>query len=282
MTKNKSSKEGRPLMHEPDGAGGLLTIPVLHRFMHRPQAADPSRRVSLMLLRTALTATLASLALLTTAYAENLQVGIKAYQRGDYAVALRELRPLAEHGNAWAQLSLGIMYDLGQGVRKNDAKAVQWFRKAAEQGNAGAQFLLGVMYAGGEGVPEDDTEAAKWYRKAAEQGNVNAQGALGAMYDLGEGVPEDHVEAAKWYHKAAEQGFVGAQAALGAMYATGRGVSEDYVQAYAWFNIAAAQGDKNADKLKQITAERMTREERLQAQGLARRYWEAYVLPFRQ
>ena len=53
------------------------------------------------------------------------------------------------------------------------------------------------------------------------------------------------------------------------------------MQAYAWFNIAAAQGNKKAEKTKQFTAERMTREERVQAQELARQYWKAYVLPFR-
>ena len=33
-----------------------------------------------------------------------------AYDRGDYATALRELRPLAEKGNAIAQSKIGFMY----------------------------------------------------------------------------------------------------------------------------------------------------------------------------
>ena len=48
------------------------------------------------------------------------------------------------------------------------------------------------------------------------------------------------------------------------------------------YNIAAAQGNKHAKKVKQLTAERMTREQRGRAQELARQYWEAYVLSFRQ
>ena len=36
--------------------------------------------------------------------------GVAAHLRGDYATALREFRPLAEQGNAKAQLALGIMY----------------------------------------------------------------------------------------------------------------------------------------------------------------------------
>jgi hypothetical protein len=41
---------------------------------------------------------------------------VAAYQRGDYATALRLLDPLAEHGTADAQFNLGIIYNKGQGV----------------------------------------------------------------------------------------------------------------------------------------------------------------------
>ncbi len=102
------------------------------------------------------------------------QAGLDAYDRGDYATALREWRPLAEQGNADAQFYLGVMYRDGQGVPQNDAEAVQWYRKAAEQGDASAQYKLGIGYGKGQGVPQDDAEAAKWYRKAAEQGDALA------------------------------------------------------------------------------------------------------------
>ncbi len=92
-----------------------------------------------------------------------------AYQRGDYATAIRELRPLAEQGDGDAQNNLGTMYDYGQGVPQDDAKAVKWYRKAAEQGNAGAQYNLGVMYGNGQGVPQDYAQAHMWYNLAASR-----------------------------------------------------------------------------------------------------------------
>ncbi len=92
-----------------------------------------------------------------------------AYQRGDYATVVRELRPLAEQGDANAQNNLGNMYDYGQGVPRDDAKAVKWYRKAAEQGNAGAQYNLGVMYGNGQGVPQDYAQAHMWYNLAASR-----------------------------------------------------------------------------------------------------------------
>ena len=60
-------------------------------------------------------------------------------QHGDYAAALKELRPAAEQGHADAQYSLGLMYAEGQGVPTDDTEVAKWFRKAAEQGMALAQ-----------------------------------------------------------------------------------------------------------------------------------------------
>jgi len=37
--------------------------------------------------------------------------GLAAYNRGDYAAALQEWRPLAEQGDAKAQYNLGVMYN---------------------------------------------------------------------------------------------------------------------------------------------------------------------------
>jgi hypothetical protein len=123
-----------------------------------------------------------------------------AYKRGDYATAIRELRPLAEQGNAKAQSNLGFMYIKGQGVPQDDAEAVKWYRRAAEQGVAQAQYTLGFMYSKGRAVPLDDAKALQWYRKAAEQGYAGAQLNLGVMYSNGEGVPQDYAKAHMWFH----------------------------------------------------------------------------------
>ena len=92
-----------------------------------------------------------------------------AHKRGDYATAIRELRPLAEQGDGDAQFNLGIMYDVGLGVRHDYAEALQWYRKAAEQGHAKAQFNLGLMYTNGEGAPQNYAQAHMWYNLAASR-----------------------------------------------------------------------------------------------------------------
>ncbi len=95
--------------------------------------------------------------------------GLAAYQRGDYATAVREWRPLAEQGVADAQYNLGVMYGEGLGVPQDYAKAVGWWRKAAEQGHATSQYNLGVAYHNGEGVPQNYAQAHMWHNLAASR-----------------------------------------------------------------------------------------------------------------
>ncbi len=60
-----------------------------------------------------------------------------AYQRGDYATAVREWRPLAEQGNASAQYNLGLMYDKGQGVPQDYAEIIRFYVQLLHNAAAG-------------------------------------------------------------------------------------------------------------------------------------------------
>ena len=110
--------------------------------------------------------------------AQDFNRGVEAYRSGDYVTAMNEWRPLAEQGNMVAQYTLGVIYDLGEGVSKDPKQAVKWYSLAAKQGYALAQYNLGIIYEIGEGVSQDHPEAAKWYRRAAGQGYALAQYAL--------------------------------------------------------------------------------------------------------
>ncbi len=92
-----------------------------------------------------------------------IEEGVTAYNQGDYGTALREWRPLAEQGNAGAQLNVGYMYDNGYGVPQDYKQAIKWYRRAAEQGNKRAQYNLGLMYDIGYGVPKNKVQAHMWY-----------------------------------------------------------------------------------------------------------------------
>ncbi len=64
----------------------------------------------------------------------DFKAGAEAYFRGDYEAALKELRPLAQEGDATSQFNLGVMYHKGYGVPQDYKEAVRWYRLAAEQG----------------------------------------------------------------------------------------------------------------------------------------------------
>ena len=71
--------------------------------------------------------------------------GNEAWNKNDYATALKHFRPLAEKGDARAQTKLGWMYYRGMVVTKDYKKAVKWYRKAAKQVHADAQSVLALM-----------------------------------------------------------------------------------------------------------------------------------------
>jgi TPR repeat protein len=118
-------------------------------------------------IKSLLAALVVSLSLAAPVLAGPLEDGDAAYNRGDYATALRLWRPLAEQGFANAQNNLGLMYANGQGVARDNREAVKWYRLAAEQGFAQAQYNLGFMYAKGRGVARDYARAHMWANLSA-------------------------------------------------------------------------------------------------------------------
>ena len=119
--------------------------------------------------------------------------GVAAYEAGNLPLAVKEFRAAADKGDANSQFNIGLMYEQGIGVGKDEREAVAWYRKAAEQGNSNAQYNLAVLYENGRGTKVDFAQARQWYRKAAVQGDELAVGNLGMLYVRGQGVTEDKV-----------------------------------------------------------------------------------------
>ena len=145
-----------------------------------------------------------------------------AYALGSFDQARRLWTPRAETGDTRAQLGLGVIYDLGQGVPRDPAMAYRWYRRAAEGGLAEAQFNVAVMHDTGETVPRDPGEAAVWYARAAAHGNRRAQYNLAQLYEAGQGVPHNLDQAQVWYGMAAAD-LPAAANKLAALRRRGRG-----------------------------------------------------------
>jgi hypothetical protein len=95
----------------------------------------------------------------------------------------------------------------GSACSESDVTEFEKAKKRAEAGDVIAQNSVGVMYNDGIGVLKDNVEAAKWFRKAADQGDAAAQGNLGVMYAAGCGVPKDEAEAYAWLNLSAVSYF---------------------------------------------------------------------------
>jgi TPR repeat protein len=174
-------------------------------------------------------------------HAASYEDGKKAYLNKDYKLALEILKPLAENGNSQAQITMGLMYDYGHGVKKDPAESMKWYRMAAEQGVPLVQHDIGVKYFQGQGVEQNYNEAAKWWEMSANAGIADSQFNLGLMYYRGIGIPKDYIKAGKLFESAAEQGHGNAQYSLAVMYAFGQSREKNYDTALKWFNKSAEQ-----------------------------------------
>ena len=199
-----------------------------------------------------------------------------AYERGDYAGALREAGSLAKSGDPMAQYLLGHLYFNGHGVVRNQAIAESmlrqsalkgfasaqldlsklilrkpgktddhrreariWAERAARQNLADAQYMIATMYYRGVGGDVDMAAAAQWYREAAKSGDPRADYALGLLARSGPEEKPNWGAAQRHFQSAANGGLREANHALGMLYLDGRGGQRDPVKAIGFFLIAA-------------------------------------------
>ena len=97
---------------------------------------------------------------------------------------LEGIKKSASEGNADAQCLLAAIYNKGDGVPKNLAKAAKLYLLAAEQGHDKAQLKLGFIYKDGLGVPQDKAKAYVWFSISANNGGtLNGRGRAGELAD---------------------------------------------------------------------------------------------------
>ena len=124
--------------------------------------------------------------------------GENAYLLHHFEEAVDFFQKAAEMGLPKGQLSLGLCYYNGNGIKKDNSEAVKWIRRAAEQDYLEAQYKVGLCYLLGAGVSRQEKEAEYWLQKAAEQGHGDAMSALAGYYRS----IDDFDKAEYWLYKA--------------------------------------------------------------------------------
>ena len=205
---------------------------------------------------------------------------------GDIETALEHYNKVVEDGTeqfyiASAMVYLGYIYETGDGVEQDGAKAAEWYTKAADSGHTDAMNYLGYIYEHGDVVEQDVAKAVGWYTKAADLGNTDAINSLGYMYAEGYGVEQDNDKALEWYVKSLssfpdyevykiivdilhgedaaekwfeESGDAEKMMALAELYRShysdnGEQVLPDFDKAIEWYTKAADLGNSDAMKM---------------------------------
>lgn len=101
----------------------------------------------------------------------------------NYTQAFWKVYTDALRGDKVAQFQVGVLYERGLAIAKNEAEAAGWYEKSARQGYIDAQYNIGIMYASGRGVQQNDGFAIMWLGLAAKQGDKESRKVLLALID---------------------------------------------------------------------------------------------------
>ena len=186
----------------------------------------------------------------------------------------------AQTGNVKCQNALGLLYKLGIGTHKDEAKAFEWFAKSAERnfppaisnlancyykgigteidffkafelstsakalGFLPSYYRLALCYMDGKGVEKNIDEAVKLLKYAANRNDAKSQVALGVCYLDGVGVEKDYSKAISLIKSSSEKNNIGAYLMLGNCYRKGLGVPINIPEAIKYYTKAGLLENK--------------------------------------
>ncbi|MEL6886689.1 MAG: tetratricopeptide repeat protein [Pseudomonadota bacterium] len=153
----------------------------------------------------------------------------------DRAAALRWFEAAAQAGDPTHVLDLARVLETDP---QTLPRAAQLYAQAAEAGQDDAAVSLGVLYQNGQGVTQDFDKARALYQGPAARGHPRALNNLGLLYVRANGVTQDYARAATLFQAAAEQGLAEAMRNLGVLYENGFGVPLDETRAAALYRAA--------------------------------------------
>lgn len=170
------------------------------------------------------------------------------YEEGTEYDSAYEYYKLAEERDYISE-GIGICYQFGIGVDKDENKAFNYYKIAAERGYDGAIYRLGQAYYFGIGTEKDKVEAFHYLKQVADRGNLDAASYVGVMLVKGDGTEPDPEYGVSYLIQAADQGYDYAQYELANCYLKGEGVVQSDDLAMEWYQKAADNGNEDAQKI---------------------------------
>ena len=171
------------------------------------------------------------------------------------AEQIAALQDAAVAGDPMAQWQLGLMYESGEGVTQDKAKAFGYFAQIADQHAdtaprgveadivAHSFVKMGEYYKDGlpeAGIPKDEDYSIKLLMHAASYfGDADAQYRVGEMYLDKDQLGDNPIQSARWLSLAAKKGHAPAQAKLGDILFNGNGdLKANRIEGLMWLTVA--------------------------------------------
>ena len=142
--------------------------------------------------------------------------------------AVQQVKKRVEIGDAEAMHNLGGIFSEGMyGMRQDMNKALELFHRAGELGHTDSYNGIGVAYDLGNGVERDEDKAKHYYELAAMGGDMEARHNLG-VFELHGG---NYDRALKHFILASIGGMKASLSGIQEMFKNGDATKEDYTQA---------------------------------------------------
>jgi TPR repeat protein len=191
----------------------------------------------------------------------------------NYEKAFEFFTKASQKNHVLANFSLGIYYQNGIVIPKDEKKGIEFFEKAAAQNDPAAIYLLSItlpddeisfdllkksadmnylpaiMTVGEMNSQRNPKLAFECYQKAADMGHPKAQLNLAVYYSTGKGVEQNPKESYYWCEKAASAGLPNALYLLGSFLIEGMGCEKDSVKAFKNIQLSADKGFPSAQYL---------------------------------
>lgn len=156
---------------------------------------------------------------------------------------LQALIDAANSGNINASLTLGHMYEEGDGVERSLTEALRYYEKAAYNDNEEGAYHAALIHKMSlENKPENPLFATMMLSYGANVGSARCHGLLAEHYINGYGTKQSYVLALKSAKIAAEAGDLYGQYVLGLLTLTGKATEQDENRGLALMKTSAYAG----------------------------------------
>jgi TPR repeat protein len=134
----------------------------------------------------------------------------KPEREKDQKNVARLLYLAAQAGHIKAQSTLAGLYEKGDGVAKDEQRALELYSQAAEGGDGHSMLMLGYAYRlhGKLGVAPNAEMSAWWFLRAAQAGEKSAFEHVSECYLRGRGLAKNEEAAFFWKKSLADTGDV--------------------------------------------------------------------------